>query len=67
MNPELVEEAELKMDDTDGRRNEECQRDVEHLEHTPDLKGTSVSERFTVLTYICILYWLCLVTVHKDC
>ena len=29
------------------------------------LKGTA-SERFTVLTYICILYWLCLVTVHKD-
>ena len=24
-----------------------------------------VSERFTVLTYICILYWCCLVTVNK--
>ena len=27
---------------------------------------TPVSEMLTVLTDICILYWLCLVTVHKD-
>ena len=26
------------------------------------LKG---SEKFTILTYMCILYWLCIVTVHK--
>ena len=30
------------------------------------VKGILQSERFTVLTYICILYWLCLVIVHRD-
>ena len=30
------------------------------------LKGYSSQGYFRVLTYMCILYWLCLVTVHKD-
>ena len=32
------------------------------------LKGIlqSLSERFTPFTYICIIYWLCIVRLHKD-
>ena len=26
---------------------------------------TPVSERFTVLTYIIVMYWLCIIIVHK--
>ena len=37
-----------------GKNNHGSQRD------------TPVSEKFTVLTYTCILYWLCLAIVHKD-
>ena len=37
--------------------------DVRDLEISRD---TSVSKRFTPFTYICIIYWLCIVIVHKD-
>ena len=29
-------------------------------------KGILQSERFTLVTYVCITYWLCIVIVHKD-
>ena len=29
-------------------------------------RDTPISERFTTFTYICIIYWLCIVFIHKD-
>ena len=31
-----------------------------------DLRDTPISEIFTSFTYICIIYWLCIIIVHKD-
>ena len=31
-----------------------------------NVRDTPVSERVTAFTYICIIYWLCIVIVHKD-